>query len=103
MQEVPCRVHEAIFIIGSISALAGKRAKGRGGRARPPVPLVCLVLPLSDLSYPLATDRTSCGMGAVITPQWLDGSPGVIAYPSKSCNEAERNYSSYEGEMLAAV
>jgi len=47
--------------------------------------------------------RSSSGMGAVLSQQRADGTPGVIAYASKSCNAAEQNYSSYEGEMLAVV
>jgi len=62
-----------------------------------------LQAPVKGLPYQLATDWSSSGMGAVLSQQRPDGSPGVIAYASKSCNPAEQNYSSYEGEMLAAV
>jgi len=62
-----------------------------------------LQAPVKGLPYQLATDWSSSGMGAVLSQQRPDGSPGVIAYASTSCNPAEQNYSSYEGEMLAAV
>ena len=42
-------------------------------------------------------------MGAVLSQCKPPASEQVIAFASRSCNEYERNYSSYEGEGAAAV
>ncbi|GJP57637.1 hypothetical protein CLOP_g11269 [Closterium sp. NIES-67] len=55
-----------------------------------------------DKPYTLYTDWSSSGMGAVLC-QLDGGTERVVAYASRSCSPAESNYSSYEGEGLAAV
>ncbi|GJP37257.1 hypothetical protein CLOM_g21689 [Closterium sp. NIES-68] len=61
-----------------------------------------LKLPSPDKPYTLYTDWSSSGMGAVLC-QLDGGTERVVAYASRSCSPAESNYSSYEGEGLAAV
>jgi len=58
-------------------------------------PVLCT--PVADLPYQLATDWSSSGRGAVLSQHRPDGSPGVIADASKSCNSAAQNDSSDEG------
>jgi hypothetical protein len=54
-------------------------------------------------SYQLHTDWSSLGLGALLIQNDDYGRQYVIAYASQSNNTAEANYSSYEGEALAAV
>ncbi|GJP46380.1 hypothetical protein CLOM_g5674 [Closterium sp. NIES-68] len=61
-----------------------------------------LQLPRRDLPFTLYTDWSSTGMGAVLC-QEVEGEEQVVAYASRSCTATEANYSSYEGEGLAAV
>ena len=42
-------------------------------------------------------------MGAILSQRTEEGEEKVIAYASRSNNAAEKNYSSYHGELLAAV
>ena len=42
-------------------------------------------------------------MGAVLSQKDEEGKEFVVAYASRSCNTAERNYSAYDGESLAVV
>ena len=51
----------------------------------------------------LKTDWSRLGMGACLVQADDEGHEYVIAYASRSNNAAEANYSSYEGECLAAV
>ncbi|CAI6004936.1 unnamed protein product [Closterium sp. NIES-64] len=60
-----------------------------------------LQLPRADLPFVLYTDWSSTGMGAILSQQ--EGGEKVVAFASRSCNPAEANYSSYEGEGVAAV
>ncbi|GJP86394.1 hypothetical protein CLOP_g16418 [Closterium sp. NIES-67] len=61
-----------------------------------------LKLPDPEEPFLLYTDWSSSGMGAVLC-QREKGTERVVAYASRSCRPAESNYSSYEGEGLAAV
>ncbi|GJP58288.1 hypothetical protein CLOP_g22994 [Closterium sp. NIES-67] len=61
-----------------------------------------LKLPDPEELFLLYTDWSSSGMGAVLC-QKEKGAERLVAYASQSCSPAESNYSSYEGEGLAAV
>ncbi|GJP45106.1 hypothetical protein CLOM_g4497 [Closterium sp. NIES-68] len=61
-----------------------------------------LKLPNPDEPFLLYTDWSSSGMCTVLC-QEEKGTERVVAYASRSCSPAESNYSSYEGEGLAAV
>ena len=61
-----------------------------------------LRLPQFDQPFILYTDWSSVGMGGILSQQ-LEGEEKVVAYASRSCNAAEANYSSYEGEGAAVV
>ena len=63
------------------------------------------VLALHDAKAQLIlyTDWSAIGMGAVLSQSRGTTAEQVIAFASRSCNEHERNYSSYEGEGAAAV
>ncbi|CAI7886383.1 unnamed protein product [Closterium sp. NIES-54] len=61
-----------------------------------------LKLPNGKAPFVLYTDWSSVGMGAVLS-QLEEGQEKVVAFASRTCNPAEANYSSYEGEGLAAV
>lgn len=64
-----------------------------------------LVLRRPDATRPfqLHTDWSAVGLGAVLAQKDDVGREYVIAFASRSNNNAESNYSSYEGEALAAV
>ena len=51
----------------------------------------------------LATDWSQKGMGAVLSQIDKDGKEHPVSYASRSCNPAEKNYGSCEGECLAVV
>jgi hypothetical protein len=51
----------------------------------------------------LHMDWSSLGIGAVLTQMDDDRKEFVIAYASRSNNNAEAQYSSYEGECLATI
>jgi hypothetical protein len=55
----------------------------------------------------LATDWSVNGMGAVLSQLFPDDQGAMVEHPvafaSRSCNKAERNYTSYKGEMLAVA
>jgi hypothetical protein len=53
--------------------------------------------------FELHTDWSSVGLRAVLVQRDDEGREYIVAYASRSCNRAERNYSSYQGECLAAV
>jgi hypothetical protein len=59
--------------------------------------------PIAGRTYQLHTDWSTLGIGAVLTQMDDDGKEFVIAYASRSNNNAEAQYSSYEGECLAAI
>ena len=53
---------------------------------------------------PMARFHSSAkGLGAVLTQKDDFGREYVVAYTSRSNNTAEANYSTYKGEVLAAV
>jgi hypothetical protein len=53
--------------------------------------------------FELHTDWSKDGPEAVLAQRDADGKEYAVAYASRKCNKAERNYSSYQGECLAAV
>jgi hypothetical protein len=59
--------------------------------------------PIAGRTYQLHTDWSSLGIDAVLTQMDDDGKEFVIAHASRSNNNAEAQYSSYEGEYLAAI
>ncbi|CAI7731685.1 unnamed protein product [Closterium sp. NIES-53] len=61
-----------------------------------------LVLPRRNQPFVLYTDWSSLGIGAVPC-QETEREERVVAFASKSCSPTEANYSSYEGEGLAAL
>jgi hypothetical protein len=63
-------------------------------------PILCR--PIAGRTYQLHTDWSSLGIGTVLTQMDDDGKEFVIVYASRSNNNAEAQYSSYEGECLAA-
>ena len=63
------------------------------------------VLRLPDAYRPfiLTTDWSQRGMGAILSQLDLDGVEHLVCYASRSCNAAEQNYNSFDGECLAVV
>jgi hypothetical protein len=63
------------------------------------------VLRQADFTKPfyLATDWSQKGMGAVLGQKDERGAEYAVCYASRSCNKAEANYSSFEGECLAVI
>jgi hypothetical protein len=59
--------------------------------------------PIAGRTYQLYTNWSTLGIGAVLTQMDDDGKEFVIAYPSRSNNNAEAQYSLYEGECLATI
>jgi hypothetical protein len=59
--------------------------------------------PIAGRTYQLHTDWSTLGIGAVLTQMDDDGKEFMIAYSSRSNNNTEAQYSSYEGEYLAAI
>ena len=63
---------------------------------------VMLTFPHWDLPFEVHTDACGAGLGAILC-QIIDGQERVVACASRSMNESERKYESYEKECLAAV
>ena len=63
------------------------------------------ILQLPDAYSPfiLTTDWSQRGMGAILSQVGKDGEEHPVCFASRSCNPAEQNYSSFEGECLAVV
>jgi hypothetical protein len=63
------------------------------------------VLRHADPTQPflLHTNWSQLGMGGVLGQTDADGHEYMVACVSRSLNKHERNYSSYQGKMLAAV
>jgi hypothetical protein len=59
--------------------------------------------PIAGRRYQLYTDWSNLGIGEVLMQMDDDGKEFVIAYASRSNNNAEVQYSSYEEECLAAI
>jgi hypothetical protein len=57
----------------------------------------------SHLPTKLYTDWSKKGIGAVLSQVGEDGEEKMVACISRSLNNHERNYSSFEGELLACV
>lgn len=53
--------------------------------------------------FQLHKDWSAVGLEAVLTQKDEEGREYVVAFASRSNNNAESNYSSYEEEALAAV
>ena len=62
-----------------------------------------LQLPNAYKPFILTTDWSHKGMGAVLSQLTEEGVEHPICYASRSCNPAEQNYSSFDGECLAVV
>jgi len=64
-----------------------------------------MILRRADPSKPflLYTDWSKSGIGAVLGQCGEDGKEFMVATVSRSLNKCEKNYSSFQGEMLAAV
>ena len=62
-----------------------------------------LQLPNAYNPFILTTDWSHKGMGAVLNQLNEEGVEHPICYASRSCNPAEQNYSSFDGECLAVV
>lgn len=64
-------------------------------------PVLCVYNPTAITE--LHTDASSHGFGAILLQRQLEGHFSPVAYFSKSTNEAEKNYYSFELETLAIV
>jgi hypothetical protein len=59
--------------------------------------------PIVGRTYQLHRNWSTLEIGAVLTQMDDDGKEFVIVYASRSNNNAEAQYSLYEGEYLAAI
>lgn len=51
----------------------------------------------------LSTDWSRLGIGAVLSQVDEEGNEFAVSFVGRSCNQAEKNYSSYDGECVAVV
>jgi len=66
-------------------------------------PGVGLHHPDLNLPFEVHTDWSIKGLSAILMQRDAEGNPKLIAASSRSCNEHEQRYSSWQGELLAAV
>jgi len=64
-------------------------------------PILCLYDPYAETE--LHTDASSPGFGGILVQKQKNGNWGTIGYYNQPTNKSERNYHSYELEMLAIV
>ena len=62
-----------------------------------------LKYPDFERSFIIYTDASGTGLGAVLAQEHDDGKEHVIAYASRSMNQAERNYTITDQECLAVI
>ena len=55
------------------------------------------------LPFLLATDWSQEGLGVVLNQVDANGDEYAVAFASRSCNDAEKNYSCFHGEYLAVI
>ena len=63
------------------------------------------VLQRSDFKrkFVLSTDWSRLGIGAVLSQVDEGGNEYAVTFASRSCNQAEKNYSTYDKECLAVM
>jgi hypothetical protein len=62
-----------------------------------------LVLPIDEGKFRLETDASDVATGVVLYQEQEDSSLRPVGYSSRSYNDAERNYTTYDKEMLAIM
>jgi hypothetical protein len=62
-----------------------------------------LALPREEGKFHLETDTSDVATGTVLYQEQEDGSVRPVGYSSRSYNDTERNYTTYDKEMLAIM